>query len=163
VSLPGDPSQMSARIDAFCALAIQLRPLVGCVSMEPDLSMANTLEIGCSPPPLAEALTMPGFTERRVRERTAYSNYELPLERELWGPEWGLFLGRGHLALVPIQRIERSGVFTRVQQLGEDLVYIQLTDDPMDTLRDDYDVMLDRARDVLAPILTDLSGVVIEV
>lgn len=162
VVLPGDAALVAPQIDAFCALAVQLRPVVGCVSMEPDMGMASTFRSGVSPPRLAKALTMPGFTERRVRERSAYSDHDLPLERQLWGPEWGLFLSRGHLARVSAPELASSGAFARVEQLADDLVYIQLTDDPMDTLRNDYDETLDRARAVLAPVLTDASQVIVE-
>jgi hypothetical protein len=162
VMLPADPALLSARIDAFCVLAAELHAIVGSITMEPDWGMASTTESGVTPPPLAEALLMPGYTERRVRERAAYSDYNLPVERELWGPEWGLLLTAGHLERVPLARLRDSGVFARVEPLADGLVYVQLTDDPADALRDDYDDMLDAARAVLAPVLTDLSHVIID-
>jgi hypothetical protein len=160
--LPAEPALHSARIDASCELAVHVRAIVGCISLEPGWRMAHGVKSGGAPPPLAESLTFPGFTEQRVRERTAYADHPLPLEHRIWGPEWGLFLSRGHLEHVPLARIQASGVFARAEALSADLAYLQLTDDPADCLRDDYDDMLDRAREVLAPLLADLSQVVVD-
>jgi hypothetical protein len=50
--------------------------------------------------------------------------------------------------------LEASGVFHEVRRLSDDLVFLQLTDDPADALRPDFDTLLDPVRRVLAPILS---------
>ncbi len=76
------------------------------------------------------------------------------LDREVPSPEWGLFLSRAHLEKVPASALEASGVFHQVRRLSDDMVFLQLTADPLDALRPDFDALLEPVRKVLAPVLS---------
>jgi hypothetical protein len=157
--VPHDPDLTQARMDAFCELAVVLRAIEGLVSVEMEYGPAHKLALGGFAPNL-ERLEQPGMTIRRLRERATYDMKRI--DREIPAPEWGLFLGRKHLDALPADAIAATGAFHQVRRLGEDLVFLQLTPDPADALREDFDQLLDRARQVLAPILADPSGVSIE-
>jgi len=58
--------------------------------------------------------------------------------------------------------LRASGVFARVVELSPALVFLQLTADPADALAHDFDARLEPARAVLAPLLMDLSAVILE-
>jgi hypothetical protein len=45
-------------------------------------------------------------------------------------------------------------VFHQVRRLRDELVFLQLTADPADALRPDFDALLDPVRRVLAPVLS---------
>lgn len=160
--LPHEPALLAARIESFLALATVLHAVAGFITLEPGFGMASSLAIGSAQLPLERALLQPGMSERRVRERSAHALVYGTLDREIPGPEWGLFLSTEHLRQLSADRIEHAGAFVAVSRLGDDLVYLQLTDDPSDALRFDYDDRLDSARAVLAPILMDVSDVRVE-
>ncbi len=149
-----EPEHTRARVDAFCELAVTVRAIAGCVSVEMDHGMAQRLAIGRAAVILERDLQQPGMTVRRLCERRTYNKSNL--DRQVPGPEWGLFLGPGHLAVISADVLEASGVFHLVRRLGEELVFLQLTDDPADALRPDYDQLLDPVRRVLAPLLAPL-------
>jgi hypothetical protein len=155
VIVPHDPGLARARIDAFCDLAMAVQAIAGCVSMENGFRLARRVGFGSSFHPAKLVNRQPGMTMRRLRERRSFDMSKL--DREVPAPEWGLFLSRGHLAVVPASALEASGVFHQVRRLGEDLVFLQLTADPADALRPDYDALLDPVRQVLAPILSPPS------
>jgi hypothetical protein len=152
VIVPHAPELAAARIDAFCELAEVLGAVAGCVSVEDGFGMAQKLGIGLSFPSLERALQQPGMTERRLRERRTYSLRKV--DRELPAPEWGLFLGPGHLERVSIEALEASGAFHHVRRLGEKQLFLRLTADPADALRSGYDELLEPVRRVLAPLLS---------
>jgi hypothetical protein len=79
------------------------------------------------------------------------------LDREIHGPEWGTLLGPSHLAILSVAELERSGVFARVRKLSDDVVFLQLTENPLDALDPGFAETLDRAREVLRPILMDVN------
>lgn len=159
IVLPHDPDQVRARVQACCDLARVLRVFHGAISNEVCMGAGHEFGLRIHPSPLEEALKDPGMSVQRVRERECQWRIHETWDQEIGSPEWGMFLGREHLRRLPLERIEASGVFARVDRLAEDLAYIQLTDDPMDALRDEYDQMLEPARAVLAPIQADLSRV----
>lgn len=160
--LPHDPDLLTARLDAFRELAVVLRAVAGCVSLEWDFDLAVAVMGGHSPPPLERMLHYPGMSESRAREREAYQLAFETLDSQLPGPEWGIFLSAEHLRRLSADEMEHGGAFTAVSPLTDDLVYLQLTDDPSDALRHDYDYRLDSARAVLAPIFMDVSDVHVE-
>jgi hypothetical protein len=162
IVLPHDPELIRARVQACCELARVLHALTGAISSESTFGHAHSFALGFHPSPLAQALLQPGMSEQRVREQDCHAGMLETLDREIGGPEWAMFLGREHLRRLPLERIAASGVFARAERLDENLAYLQLTEDPLDALRDDYDDMLDRAREVLAPIQADLSNVQVE-
>jgi hypothetical protein len=55
--------------------------------------------------------------------------------------------------------VQSSGAFDRVVLVSPRLAYLQITKDPADDLRDDFEAKLQAARKVLTPILMDLSDV----
>jgi hypothetical protein len=152
IIVPHDPGLARERIDAFCDLAAIVHAIAGCVSMENGFGHAHRVGIGRSTQPAKLMNTQPSLTLRRLAERKRYSKRKL--DREVPAPEWGLFLGRRHLEVVPADEIEASGVFHQVRRLSDELVFLQLTEDPADALRPDYDALLDPVRRVLAPILS---------
>jgi hypothetical protein len=152
IIVPHDPGLARARIDAFCELALVVQATSGCVSMENGFNLAQTMCIGSLVKPAKLVHMQPGLTLRRLAERRSYSLRKL--DREVPAPEWGLFLSRGHLDVVSADALESSGVFHQVRRLGDALVFLQLTADPADALRPDYDDLLDPVRRVLAPILS---------
>lgn len=160
VLLPHEPDQEQARIKAFRDLGAALRAVFGCISLEPTFREAGRLSNGLAPHmPLQQALSRPGMSERRFRERHGFTEFPEELGQRIPGPEWGVFLSGDHLAQLSPDVLQPGAVFARVERLADDLVYAQLTDDPADALRADYDSHLDRARDALAPILMDVSGI----
>ncbi len=152
VIVPHDPGFARARIDAFCDLAVAVQAVAGCVSVENSLHLAQQVSFATLTQPANLVNMQPGLTLRRLAERRSYDKRKL--DREVPAPEWGLFLSRGHLDLVSANDLEASGVFHQVRRLGDDLVFLQLTGDPADALRPDYDDLLDPVRRVLAPVLS---------
>jgi hypothetical protein len=140
VVVPHDASLTGARLAAFCELAVALRAMAGCTSVEMDYDMASRLINGQTPPP-RKGLVQPGMTLRRLQERRSYD--QRTSDRQVPSPEWGLFLSRGHLEQVPASELEASGVFHQVRRLSDDLVFLQRTADPADALRPDFDGLLD--------------------
>jgi hypothetical protein len=151
--VPHEASLTEARLEAFCELAVTLRALAGCTSVEMDFGKASSLSLGQTPTP-RKGLIQPGMTLRRLQERRSHSYSQRASDRQIPSPEWGLFLGRGHLDQVSAGALAASGAFHDVRRLGDDLAFLQLTADPMDALRPDYDELLEPARRALAPLLS---------
>jgi len=95
-----------------------------------------------------------------MREREArYRKRELR-GTHLSGPEWGTFLGAQHLAKLDLEAVRGSGAFARIVEVAHGrLAFLQVTTDPEDDLRDDFEDKLVAARAALAPIAMDLSDV----
>ncbi len=155
VIVPHDPGLAWARIDAFCDLALAVQVVAGCVSVENSHRLAERVTFGRSTQPAKLMDMQPSLTLRRLAERRSFDKRKL--DREVPSPEWGLFLSRRHLDVVSANDLEASGVFHQVRRLGDDLVFLQLTADPADALRPDYDALLDPVRRVLAPLLSPPS------
>jgi hypothetical protein len=152
VIVPHGPVLARAHIDAFCDLAMAVQAVGGCVSVENGFRMARRVTFGRSVKSAKLVDMQPGLTLRRLAERRSYDMRTL--DREVPAPEWGLFLSRGHLEKVPASSLEASGVFHRVLRLSDELVFLQLTADPADALRPDFDALLDPVRRVLEPVLS---------
>jgi hypothetical protein len=158
--LPHDPTLAQARVQAFRDLGAVLQAVFGCISLEPTFREATQVAIGLPPHmPLEQALALPWMSERRIRERHGYSEFPEDLGHSIPGPEWAIFLNPEHVAQVAPAALQPGAVFARVERLPYGGVYAQLTDDPGDAMQPGFDALLDRARDALAPILMDTSGI----
>ncbi|HEV7555262.1 MAG TPA: hypothetical protein VGO00_07410 [Kofleriaceae bacterium] len=140
------PDILRATID----LAMAVHATSGFVATEPDHATARGVAVG---------LDCPRGSERRRRERRARRRKAELLGSKLATIEWGTFLGPGHLVQVKLARLQALGVFERIVDLGPELAFLQLTSDPTDDLGDDFEVLLARAREVMAPMLVDISDV----
>jgi len=137
-------------IRATIDLAVALQATAGFVATEPDHAAARGVAVG---------LDCERGSERRRRERRARRRKAELLGSKLATIEWGTFLGPGHLVQVKLARLQALGVFERVVDLGPELAFLQLTNDPTDDLGDGFEDLLARAREVMAPMLVDISDV----
>jgi hypothetical protein len=149
------PADLDETIAAVCELADALDAGAGFVTAELDHASAQLATLG-GPPPRPR----PGMSARRALERRSRDWRPWQRHCEIAGPEWGTFLGAEHLARLDLAQVRRSGAFARVLEISRSsLAFLQLTADPADDLRDDFEPRLQRAREVLAPILMDLREV----
>jgi hypothetical protein len=158
--LPHDPALAQARVQAFRDLGAVLQAVFGCISLEPTVREASHLTNGLPPHmPLQQVLALPWMSERRVRERHGFTEFPEQLGHSIPGPEWAIFLSPEHVARLAPAALQPGTVFARVERLPYGGVYAQLTDDPSDAMQPGFDALLDGARDALAPILMDTSGI----
>lgn len=150
IAIPLVMSEFEEVREAAIALAVALGATAGFISAEPDHAAARRVVVG---------LDDPRGSERRQRERRARRCKAELLGSKLASIEWGTFLGPGHLVQVKLGRLQALGVFQRIVDLGPELAFLQLTDDPSDDLDADFELMLTRAREVMAPMLVDISDV----
>ena len=150
IAIPLYPAEIPELIAAGVDLATALGATSGFVCAEPDHAAARRVAIG---------LPEPRGSERRQRERRARRSKAELLGSKLASIEWGIFLGPGHLVQVKLPRLQAMGVFQRIVDLRPALAFLQLTDDPSDDLDADFEVTLERAREVMAPMLVDISDV----
>jgi hypothetical protein len=148
------PDELEPTIAATCDLADALDTGAGFIAAEPDYSYAQSLALGGFDPKPRAGLPPRQMIERRGRHRHMWQRHN-----ELAGPEWGTFLGAEHLARLDLEKARASGAFERVVLVSPRLAFLQITKDPTDDLRDDFEVKLAAAREALAPILMDLSDV----
>ena len=148
------PEDLEATTAALCELADALDTGAGFVAGEPDYAYAQKVALGGFNPKLR-----PGLSTRRAIERRGRDWHQWQRHNELAGPEWGIFLGAEHLARLDIEKVRASRAFNRVVLVSPRLAYLQITTNPGDDLRDDFEVKLQAAREALAPILMDLSDV----
>lgn len=156
VLVPHDATLTADRITAACDLFAALAGASGAITVEPDYDLAQRFALGGNPKARA------GLSERHRKERKAHGLHDGDLATRISGPEWGLFLGPGHLAAMPRQRFESSGLFAIVRPIGDHALFVGVTNDPMDALSDGFESKLDRVRELIAPMLIDASGVVLE-
>ena len=148
------PDDLDTTINALCELADALDTGAGFVTAEPDYAYAEKVALGGFDPK-----PRPGLSTRQEIERRGRYQHMWQRHNELAGPEWGTFLGAEHLARLDIEKVRASGAFERVVLVSPRLAYLQLTTNPADDLRDNFEPKLQAAREVLAPILMDLSDV----
>lgn len=149
------PAELEATIATLCELADALEAGGGFVAAEPDHDLAQHVAAGKQRP-----RHRPGLSARRAIERRGRAWHAWQRHGELAGPEWGTFLGAEHLARLDLEQVRRSGAFVRVIEISRaQLAFLQLTEDPADDLREDFEPKLARAREALAPILMDLGDV----
>lgn len=149
-ALPFIAADTRAVVQAACDLAAAVDARSGGVTVEPDYQLAQRWGLEMKPRP------RPGLSERRMRERRAHRHFEDQLGTKVGGPEWGFFLGTGHLHRIDRTALSRAAT---VIELTPSLVYVQTSNDPLDNLTDTYDSTLDRLREVLGPVLMDTSMV----
>ncbi len=148
------PENLDMTITAVCELADALDTGAGFVAAEPDYPRAQSVALGGF-----DLEPRHGLSRRQVIERRGSHRHFRRRHNELAGPEWGTFLGAEHLSRLDIEKVRASGAFERVVLVSPRLAYLQITTDPADDLRDDFEVKLQAARAALTPILMDLSDV----
>ncbi len=153
VIVPYDRTLLDDQLVALRDVAAALQLVFGSISYEENFGDAHHFVLVSLP-------YGPLVSLQHRKERRAHWMYEHDIFTKVPGPEWGLFLGAGHLDTLPADALRGSGAFARVLELRDRLVYLQLTDDPADA-RDleAFDRKLDAARAALAPIAMDLTGV----
>lgn len=156
ILVPHDAALTADRMSATCELFEALEGASGAITVEPDHDLAQRFALGGNPKARA------GLSEIHRKERKAHSLHDGDLPSRLSGPEWGLFLGPGHLATLSREKIEGSGAFATVRPVGTHALFITMTNDPADALGDGFEAMLDHARRVLAPLLMDVSTVILD-
>lgn len=150
VAVPFVATDTNDVVRAACDLAIALDARSGAITVEPDYHSAQRWALE-SPRPKERT----GLSARRIQERRAHRRFEDDLATRVAGPEWGLFLGPGHL-----QHLDRRAIAAaaaRVEEVSSSLLYVQASFDPLDDFTDAFDATLDALRGALAPVLMDLS------
>jgi hypothetical protein len=150
--LPYVPRWLDSALVAIVELAHVLRAVSGAIATEPDYIHGVNYAFGALVAGPIDSSPRPGLSELRLRERSRGSN-----ATEIGGPEWGMFLGAGHIARVSFSALRDSNAFSRVIAVAPDLIFIQLTADPLDDFTDAFETNLERAAEVLAPVLMDLT------
>jgi hypothetical protein len=154
IALPLVAAALEAVIGSACDLAAALSAATGFIALEPRYGLAHSAALGGSRPKERVGLSTQRFRERRGRDR-----YEDRLVAEFAAVEWGTFLGPGHLPKINLDDLRRSGAFARVIENTPALVYLQVTEDPMDDLTEGFENKLVAARRALAPLLMDVSTI----
>lgn len=151
------PADVEATISALLALADALDIGAGFIAAEPTYNAGQNVALGGAKP-----RPRPGLSTRQAIERRGRDWHIKQIHAELAGPEWGTFLGAGHLTRLDVDQVRASGAFARVELVSPRLAYLQVTAEPTDDLRDDFEARLGAARVALAPILMDLSDVTLD-
>jgi hypothetical protein len=138
-------------------LAGVLDTSAGFVAIEPTVLRAYKLASGASLPDPRE-----GLSEERRRARRARDWNHQQVGTALPSIEWGTFLGAGHLAQVDIERLRASNAFERVVEISPSLAFLQMTSNPLDDLTGELERRLFGAREILQPLLMDISDVNLE-
>lgn len=151
------PVDLEGATVALLALADALDAGAGFIACEPNYDAGQNVALEGGKPRLR-----PGVSTRRATARRGRHWHYKRRHAELAGPEWGTFLGAAHLARLDIDQVRASGAFVRVELISPRLAYLQVTGDPADDLREDFEARLEAARLALAPILMDLSDVTLD-
>jgi hypothetical protein len=157
IVIPYVTAELEAVTSSVCDLARTVRAAAGYIALEPKYGWAHEVALGGARP--RERV---GLSEQRFRERRGRGWHDDRLVAELAGVEWGNFLGPGHLARLDLGQVRASGAFARVVELGPQLAYLQVSEDPAEDLTEGFEDRLVAARRVLAPVLMDVSGVSLE-
>ncbi len=155
--VPYVADEREAVLDVFCGLAEILDAAYGATSVEPSFDTASNAAVA-SRPSAADAPTYTVMTEDRIRYRNAPAYLRNQIHHSIGGPEWGTFLGPGHLARLPPDTLA-SGAFHQVRPLAHGGAFLRLSEDPMDAQTDAILGMVARARAALEPIVMDVSSV----
>lgn len=151
------PTDLDATIAALLELADALDVGAGFIAGEPTYNAGQNVALGGAKP-----RPRPGLSTRQAIERRGRDWHYQQRHAELAGPEWGTFLGAAHLARLDLDQVRASDAFYRVELVSPRLAYLQVTANPIDDLRDDFEEKLQAARAALAPILMDLSDVTLD-
>lgn len=156
VIVPLDISNLTQIVDSICEMAMLLRAVSGVVTVEESFGRAHGFALSIVSD-RSRDVERGSVTEERLKERAAHYLYNEQLPMKIAAPEWGLFLSAGHLKVLPPTLLEQDKTFSVVRVLSSELVYLQITDDPHDVLAPNFDRKLSKAREVLRPILMDVS------
>lgn len=155
--IPYVSEEREAVLDVFCGLAELLDAAYGATSVEPSFDTAHNAALA-SRPSSADAPTYAVMTDDRIRYRNAPAYLRNQIHCGIGGPEWGTFLGPGHLARLPAATLS-SGAFHHVRLLAHGGAFIRLSSDPMDAQSESIIALVANARAALEPILMDVSAV----
>lgn len=156
--VPYVADEREAVLDVFCGLAEIFDAAYGSTSVEPSFQTAHNA--ACASRPSAEdSPTYTFMTPDRIRYRRTPGFLANQIHHSIGGPEWGTFLGPGHLARLPAAALS-SGAFHHVRPLSHGGAFIRLSSDPMDAQSESILALVANARAALEPIvLHDLSEV----
>ena len=157
-TFPYVADEREAVLDVFCELAETLEAAYGAASVEPSFNSGQNAAMITRP--AAEDLpTYTVMTPDRIRYRRTPGFLANQIHRGIGGPDWGTFLGPGHLARLPPDTL-KSSAFYQVRPLAHGGAFIRLSDDPLVAHTDAILGLVDRARAALDPIVIhDLSDV----
>ena len=157
VVVPLETATTGELLAAMCDLAIALRAVAGAVTTESTFDEAQSYAMAVGGAGSRQSLA-DDATSQHLRERASYHYYLAELDERIASPEWGLFLGAGHLATLPIAALRNSGAFAVIRELRHgELAYLQLTGDPADALAPGFAETLAQARQSLREVLMDSS------
>lgn len=156
IVLEYDRSNLDAYLDAFSRIADGLAAVLGYISVEPSFSEAQSVTLGYES---NDTRGRKDMTRQRRRERKAQAFYIADSGRKLPAVHWGTYLSSGHLETVEHRDLKASSAFYRVDRLDSGLVFLQLTADPEESLRESFEKKLEAARETLAPLLIDVSDI----
>ncbi len=157
-TLPYVSEEREAVLDVFCGLAEVFDAAYGATSVEPSFESGRNAAM-TTRPAAADLPTYTVMTPDRIRYRRFPGYIANQVHRSIGGPDWGTFLGPGHLARLPPDWL-KSDAFYSVRPLAHGGAFVRLSDDPLDAHTDGILGMVERARAALEPIvLNDLSEV----
>lgn len=157
-ALPYVADEREAVLDVFCGLAEIFEAAYGAAAVEPSFNTAQNAAMGTRPSS-DDAPTYTVMTPDRVRYRRTPGFLANQIHHSIGGPEWGTFLGPGHLARLPPDTLA-SDAFHHVRPLAHGGAFVRLSDDPLVAHTDAILDLVAKARAALEPIvLHDLSEV----
>ncbi|MGN6108801.1 MAG: hypothetical protein ACTHU0_27090, partial [Kofleriaceae bacterium] len=127
VVLPVEGTDPTSTTKSICELAAALRAAAGFIAAEPDYGRAHRLAVGASRPKGRD-----GLAALRQRGRRARDWKSEQLATKIAAVEWGTFLGPGHLEQLDLEALRNSGAFDDVVVVSPQLVYLQVTMNPLD-------------------------------
>lgn len=156
--VPYDPEQRDALLNAFVGIAEVLRSVWGMTSVEANFDVAQLAALAKGPPRDQRA-AYPLLTDDRIRYRRSPWYFDKKIDRAIGGPEWGTFLGPGHLETISAEKLRRSGAFFEVRELATGGAFLRLSEDPIDAQDDGILGLVTKGRAALEPIVLDVSAV----
>jgi len=158
IVIPLKNNALAELINSVCQIAGVLKIHAGAITVEKSFDKAESFALSIK----EQTQTPLSFCnkEKRLRERAAYDYYRKDIDKKVSCPEWGLFLSKDHLKSLPFETLKNSLVFSKVRMVVPDqLVYIQMTNDPNDIFHPGFEEKYEKARQVLQPILMDTSDI----
>jgi len=129
--VPVVAGEVAEVLDAICELAVALQVVAGGVTVERTFEAAEAFAHGAG-------------------RGEAVSN---DLDTRIPAPAWGLFLSGGHLRVIPAAVLNDAALFSRVRQLvSGQLVFVQVTDNPVDALAPEFERRLREVGQALEPM-----------
>lgn len=156
-TLPYVAEELEAVLDVFCELAEIFDAAYGATSVEPSFQSGQNAAM-LTRPTAADLPTYTVMTPDRIRYRRFPAYLANQVHHSIGGPDWGTFLGPGHLAGLPPETL-KSSAFHSVRPLAHGGAFLRLSEDPLDAHTDAILGLVARARAALAPIVVDVSSV----